>query len=139
MGGSILVFDDDCGFCTWWAEFVAARSDVRLVGFSELDPDLRALLPDEYGDCSHLVTDDAVYSCGASIEEALARTASGSVVRPAVEFLRRVGVYRLAREAGYRWVAANRSALGKLFRQPAPARVERDADGGEGGGGDARR
>jgi predicted DCC family thiol-disulfide oxidoreductase YuxK len=46
IGGSILVFDDDCGFCTWWAEFVAARSDVRLVGFSELDPDLRALLPD---------------------------------------------------------------------------------------------
>jgi hypothetical protein len=55
---------DDCGFCTWWAEFFAAHADVELVGFSEMGDDLRARLPAEYEDCAHLVTDGAVYSCG---------------------------------------------------------------------------
>ena len=57
MSDALLVYDDDCGFCTWWAEFLEARSDVPTIGFSDLDPGLRNTLPDDYDRCAHLVTD----------------------------------------------------------------------------------
>lgn len=122
MAETVFVYDDDCGFCTWWAEFFAERSGARIVGFSELEPDLLARLPDEYEECSHLVTDQTVYSCGASIEEALLRTGIGSVARPAVENLREVGVYRALREWGYRRGSNNRDIWGKLLSKTPPAR-----------------
>jgi len=109
-----LVFDDDCGFCTWWAEFVAERSALRIVGFSELTPTLRERLPAEYEQCSHLVTDDEVYSCGESIEEAFARSDLGEPARPVIDTLRELGTYNTIRERGYRWVAEHRSLLGKV-------------------------
>jgi hypothetical protein len=59
-----VVYDDVCGFCTWCAEFAARHGDVEPVGFSELSADQLARLPDDYEDCAHLLTDDAVYSCG---------------------------------------------------------------------------
>ena len=62
-----FVYDDDCGFCTWWAEFFAEHANLRLVGFSDMDGELLDRLPDEYEDCAHLVTDDELYSCGAAI------------------------------------------------------------------------
>ena len=127
MSDAVLVYDDDCGFCTWWARFFEARADVRLVGFSELDPDLRERLPDRYETCSHLVTEDAIYSCGASIEEALLRSDVGAPLRPAVERLRGVGDYRTLREWGYRLAAGNRSLLGRALSELPPAR-ERDSD-----------
>ncbi len=120
MGQAVLVFDDDCGFCTWWAEFVANRADVRLVGFSDLDPPLRGRLPEDYEDCSHLVTDEAVYSCGASIEEGFART--DYPIRPVVERLRGVDAYRAAREWGYRRAANNRTFWGRFTSKTPPAR-----------------
>ncbi|MFB6091120.1 MAG: DCC1-like thiol-disulfide oxidoreductase family protein [Halobellus sp.] len=117
-----FVYDDDCGFCTWWAELFAARTDLRIVGFAELDPELEGRLPDDYEACSHLVTDETVYSCGAAIEEALLRTDPGSLVRPAVEALRQFEDYRQLRERAYRWGADNRALLGKLVSSPPPAR-----------------
>ncbi len=27
-----LVYDDDCGFCTWWADFIEDRSDLESLG-----------------------------------------------------------------------------------------------------------
>ena len=124
MTGAVLVYDDDCGFCTWWAEWLDARADLRVVGFSDLDPELRACLPDDYADCSHLVTDDAVYSCGASMEEALLRSDLGAPARPAAERLRRVGVYRAAREWGYRRVVDSRSLWGRVLSKPPRGRRE---------------
>jgi predicted DCC family thiol-disulfide oxidoreductase YuxK len=125
MSDAIFVYDDDCGFCTWWAEFMAAKADVQIVGFSELDPALEDRLPEEYETCSHLVTDGSVYSCGASVEETLLRTDLGPVARPVVRRLRRFGSYRDVREWGYRHGAHNRALWGKLLSK-TPA--ERTAD-----------
>ena len=128
MSDAVFVYDDDCGFCTWWAEFVAERSPLRIVGFSELPPTLRERLPDDYEQCSHLVTDETVYSCGASIEEALLRTDLGAVPRPVVERLRSFQAYQRVREWGYRRGANNRSVWGKLVSKTPPARRRRERD-----------
>ena len=128
MTDATLVYDDDCGFCTWWAAFFDERTDLRIVGFSELDPDLRDRLPDDYETCSHLVAGGTVYSCGESVEQALVRTDLGSRARPAVEFIRGVGPYRDVREWGYEQVAHNRALGGRLLSKRPPAR-ERDSKG----------
>ena len=122
MTEAILVYDDDCGFCTWWADFIDERSDIRLVGFSDLDTDLRDRLPENYEECSHLLADGTRYSCGASIEEALARSQVGPDLRPVVDGLRRLDTYEAMREWGYRGVADNRSLWGKLLSKTPPAR-----------------
>ncbi len=126
MTDATLVYDDDCGFCTWWAEYFDDRSDVRVVGFEELTPELRARLPDEYENCSHFVTEDGVYSCGASIEEALVRTDLGENVRPLAEFLRTFEDYERLRERSYRRVADNRSFWGRLLSKTPPSRRSDD-------------
>ncbi|WP_135304647.1 thiol-disulfide oxidoreductase DCC family protein [Haloarcula amylovorans] len=128
MSDATLVYDDDCGFCTWWAEFLESRSTLALVGFSELDENLRARLPEDYESCSHLVTDDRVYSCGASIEAALVRTEMGKPARPVAEFLGQFGEYETLRERGYHWVADNRDTLGKLLSKTPPARRKRPGE-----------
>jgi predicted DCC family thiol-disulfide oxidoreductase YuxK len=126
MTEATLVYDDDCGFCTWWAEFFEDRSDVRVVGFAELTPELREGLPEEYENCSHFVTEDGVYSCGASIEEALVRTDLGENVRPLAEFLRTFEDYERLRERSYRRVADNRSFWGRLLSKTPPSRRSDD-------------
>jgi len=67
------------------------------------------------------VTDDAVYSCGASIEEALTRTDVGGPVDDVVEFLRQFEDYERFRERGYRWVADNRDRWGRYLSKTPPA------------------
>ncbi|RDI69956.1 DCC1-like thiol-disulfide oxidoreductase family protein [Halopelagius longus] len=124
----VFVFDDDCGFCTWWAEAFEGYATVRTVGFSELNPELRERLPDDYRECSHLVTEGTVYSCGASTEEALLRTGPGSFVRPVVERLREFEVYRGLREWGYRQGADNRVFWGKVLSRTPPARTAHETE-----------
>jgi predicted DCC family thiol-disulfide oxidoreductase YuxK len=119
-----LVYDDDCGFCTWWADQFATRTDLRIVGFSQLDDDLRERLPADYEDCAHLVTADAVYSCGAAIEQALLRTEQAGDARPVVDFLRQFDDYEDLRERAYRWAAERRDKLGLLVSKTPPARRE---------------
>jgi hypothetical protein len=121
MAQPVFVYDDDCGFCTWWAEVFDDYADVRIVGFSDLDEDLRDRLPEEYESCSHFVTPEAVQSCGASIEAALLRTAPGQLAIPIVEFLRDYGWYHRAREWAYRRGANNRDRLGRLLSKSPPA------------------
>ena len=108
-----LVYDDDCGFCTRAAEFVARHGSVEIGGFAELSPSLRDRLPPDYRECAHLVTDDAVYSCGESIERALAETE----LLPAalIDVLGTVPGYPALREWGYRRVANNRGTIGRLL------------------------
>lgn len=129
MNETVLVYDDDCGFCTWWAEWFDDRSDVRLVGFTDVWPELRERLPENYEACSHLVTDEAVYSCGASIEQALIRTTAGDAARPAVDFFREFDAYGSLREWGYRRVADNRSFWGQFLSETPPARRAESDDG----------
>lgn len=117
-----LVYDDDCGFCTWWADFIDERSDLEIVGFSELDDELLERLPSDYESCSHLVTDEDVYSCGESIETALTYTDMGKPARPLVSFFRQFEDYERLREQAYRQVADNRSTWGKIMSKTPPAR-----------------
>jgi len=129
MDDATLVYDDDCGFCTWCADAVADRSDVRVVGFSELTGEMRDRLPENYEECSHLVTDDGVHSCGASVERALLRSEVGEDVRPLVEFLRNFDDYARLRERAYRAVADRRSLFGQLLHGEPPAGSGSDTRG----------
>ena len=110
-----LVYDDDCGFCTWWAEFFADHADVALLGFSEMGPAVRERLPENYEECAHLLTDDEVYSCGESIEQAFLNSDICEASRPAVEVFRQCGAYDDLREGSYRWVADNRALWGTFL------------------------
>ncbi|MCU4742274.1 thiol-disulfide oxidoreductase DCC family protein [Natronoglomus mannanivorans] len=121
-----LVYDDDCGFCTWCGEYAADRGEFDLVGFSELTPDQRARLPDDYEECAHLLTQDAVYSCGAAIEETLARI--DSPVTWPVEGFRLVPHRDGIREPLYRLVADNRDLFGKIVRREPPAQAQAEAE-----------
>ncbi|MFB6305033.1 MAG: DCC1-like thiol-disulfide oxidoreductase family protein [Haloferacaceae archaeon] len=122
MTGATLVYDDDCGFCTWWADLFEEHADVRLVGFSELSDDLLERLPDDYEECAHLVTDDEVYSCGECVERTILRSNLARDLRPLVDFLRNFEEYERFRERAYRWVADNRGTLGKFISKTPPAR-----------------
>ena len=134
MTDAILVFDDDCGFCTYWTRFVKERSDLRVVGFSGVDDDLLARLPENHESCAHLLTDDAVYSCGAAMEEAFARSeiARGLDLRGPVEFLRTFEDYNRFRETVYRWVADHRGILGNVTSADSVFR-EGETAGDDGG------
>ena len=107
-----LVYDDDCGMCTRVVEFAASHGEFEVVGFSELASEQRSRLPEAYETCSHLLTDENVYSCGASAEETLARL-DHPVALPARAF-RRLPARRPARERLYRLVADNRARVGRL-------------------------
>lgn len=128
MDDPVLVYDDDCGFCTWWAEFFADHSALRIVGFSELDPAVRERLPSDYETCSHVITESAVYSCGASFEEALLRADFGGRVRPPIEQLRRFDLYADAREWWYRRIAHKRGLWGKLLSSKTRNATETQPD-----------
>lgn len=123
---AVLVYDDDCGFCTYWAEYVAPRANLRLVGFSDLadEPTIRSRLPESYDACSHLLTRTARYSCGASFEEAFLRSEAGRPFRPVVERLRSIGAYETLREWGYRRFAHNRIFWGRLTSKAPPNRTD---------------
>ena len=113
MSRPILVYDDDCGFCTWCAAFADARGNFEIVGFADLDPALRTRLPDDWETCAHLVVDGRIYSCGAAIEEALARLGGGWGL--AMRLFRLVPYRHRIREPLYRWAADRRSWWGKLL------------------------
>lgn len=115
MCDSVLVYDDACGFCTWCASVLCRRADFDVVGFGELEASYLERLPREYEASAHLLTEDAVYSGGASVEEALLRTSRGERFRPVVSRLRDVAAYRWVREGVYRLVAANRAAFGRFL------------------------
>lgn len=124
MTQATLVYDDDCGFCTYWARRVATHAPLTLVGFSDLDTDLESRLPPDWESSAHLLTDDTVYSGGASMEEAVLYTPLGRVLRPPIEWLRRFDRYTNTRERIYEWIADNRSVLGQYMSDTPPARQQ---------------
>ena len=113
-----LVYDDDCGFCTWSAAMALKYGAFEPVGFSELTATERARLPDEYEDCAHLLTDDTVYSCGRAAEAVLAHVES--VPAEPFDFLRGFSDYQRLREDAYRWVADRRDLLGTVVSTDGP-------------------
>ena len=107
-----LVYDDDCGFCTWCARWAVRVAPVEPVGFSELSEEERTSLPDDWEECTHLVVGRTVYSCGEAIEQTLARSNVPTGV--AIGMLRNVPGYEEARERGYRWAAERRGEWGTV-------------------------
>ncbi|MEF8772776.1 thiol-disulfide oxidoreductase DCC family protein [Halodesulfurarchaeum sp.] len=116
-----LVFDDACGFCTWWADLIEAHSQVRTVGFSALTSDQRACLPAQYEQCVHFLTDERVYSCGAAAEAALVRLDFVPALFKRPGPVRRSRAYEWLRKRVYRWVADHRGRLGRIVSRPPPA------------------
>jgi predicted DCC family thiol-disulfide oxidoreductase YuxK len=115
-----LVYDDDCGFCTWCADWAVRNGDFEPVGFSELTPDEQHRLPDDHEDCVHLIADETVYSCGKATEEVLLRT--GKLPTEPFTFLNGFADYEQFREDAYRFVADRRDQLGKIVSADAPVR-----------------
>ncbi|WP_435334517.1 thiol-disulfide oxidoreductase DCC family protein [Haloarchaeobius sp. TZWWS8] len=116
-----LVYDDDCGFCTWSARYAATHGEFETVGFSELTDEQLARLPTDFETCAHLFADGRVYSCGACAEEVLARLDTPAAL-PARVFGRLPERVRgPIREPVYRWVADHRAWWGKLRRAEPPA------------------
>lgn len=111
MAALRLVYDDDCGFCMYMVRWLLRFGTFDPVGFDELTPDQRARLPDEYEQCMHLLTDDAVYSCGQALERCVSRC--GIVGRSVVRTMRLLPCWASVRERGYRFVADRRSIWGR--------------------------
>ena len=107
-----MVYDDDCGFCTWCAGLGVRFGDVEAVGFADLSPDQKARLPENWRDSAHLLTDDAVYSGGAAIQGVLVRMSV--VFAAAFWLLEKVPGYDRLRERLYRWGADRRDWWGKI-------------------------
>ncbi|WP_096390712.1 thiol-disulfide oxidoreductase DCC family protein [Halopenitus persicus] len=107
-----LVYDDDCGFCKWCVRIALRHGEFEPVGFGDLSPDQRARLPAEFESCMHLLTDEAVYSCGEALERVVARFGPGW--RRAMNAARRLPCWRRIRERGYRFVADRRAIWGRV-------------------------
>lgn len=108
-----LVYDDECSFCTWAAKFTARRSNIELVGFSDLSANQQARLPPNYEVCAHLLTEDAVYSCGRAMEEALVQAypALDSIFESAHD----IPYYPMIREAVYHRISNHRGLIGRVL------------------------
>jgi predicted DCC family thiol-disulfide oxidoreductase YuxK len=113
-----LVYDDDCGFCTWCADWAVRNGNFEPVGFSELTDAQHERLPDDWEDCAHLLTDDSVYSCGKATEEVLTRV--GKIPAEPFDFLNGFADYERLREDAYRWVADRRDQLGNVVSADPP-------------------
>ncbi|PSQ13550.1 DUF393 domain-containing protein [Halobacteriales archaeon QS_8_69_73] len=114
MSDEAFVYDDDCGFCMWWADYFADRTALEMVAFSELSDDRLERLPNDYEECSHLLTDEEVFSCGAAIEQALARADVPPGAGDLFGFLRQFEDYERLREELYRAGADRRDVLGQF-------------------------
>lgn len=113
-----LVYDDDCGFCMWCVRWALRLGEFEPVGFSDLSPDQKARLPDDYENCMHLLTDDATYSCGEALAQAAERC--GPVPRTVVRLARKLPRWEAIREKGYRWVADRRAIWGRYASAECP-------------------
>ncbi|RRJ28278.1 DUF393 domain-containing protein [Halocatena pleomorpha] len=114
----MVVYDDDCGFCTWCAEWIVRRGAFDAVGFANLTPQQQSRLPADFTDCAHLLTDTDVYSCGEAVEEALIRAYPG-LQRP-FWVLDHVPGYVGLRERLYDWVGDHRPWFGRIWSAEPP-------------------
>ncbi len=120
MSRDTFVYDEDCGFCTWWADFFGRRTDLEIVGFDKLTGAKLERLPDGYESCSHLLTDDAVHSCGAAIEQSFVRADLPPGAGEFVRFLGQFEDYERLRERLYREFADRRELWGQFVSKDRP-------------------
>lgn len=104
----IIIYDDDCDFCTEIAEDMSKKGNYTLLSFSELDSEHKEILPPNYKDCAHIIDNGVVYSCGDVLKHYATRNYSlGNIVR-------KPGISNII-DFGYNTVARNRSKFGKLY------------------------
>lgn len=120
-----LVYDDTCRFCTWSATYAVRRSDIQPVrlsdvqdGESRLTDEERKRLPDGYEECAQLITEDAVYSCGAATEQSL--VIAGTLPSGLVDFLRNFEDYERVREMVYHLASNNRDIISNVISRDPP-------------------
>lgn len=120
-----LVYDDTCQFCTWSATYVVRRSDIQPVrlsdvqeGESPLTDEERKRLPDGYEECAQLITEDAIYSCGAATEQSL--VIAGTLPSGLVDFLRNFEDYERLREMVYHLASNNRDIISNVISRDPP-------------------
>lgn len=120
-----LVYDDTCHFCTWSAVYAVRRSEIQPVrlsnvqsGESRLSDEERERLPEGYEECAQLITEDAVYSCGAATEQSL--VLAGTLPRGLVDFLRQFEEYETFRERAYHLLSNNRGKIAPLIGRNPP-------------------
>lgn len=100
-----LVYDDDCEFCTEFAEWASDRGPYRLRAFSNLTEGEKEKLPPNYEDCAHVITADGVLSCDETAWHVL------DTIHPhASKLVRAPGVWE-AWNFGYKVIADNRSKV----------------------------
>lgn len=123
---SVLVYDDDCGFCTWCAAWAARLGPFEPIGFANLTPDLIDRLPEGYHRCSHVLTAERVYSSGSSAEQVIVQTF------PSLHWLfvviRLIPGYERLRNRLYWMIANRRSWFGKLLNATAPIETESSSE-----------
>ncbi|UPM42000.1 thiol-disulfide oxidoreductase DCC family protein [Halocatena salina] len=119
----VVVYDDDCGFCTWCTEWIVRHGAFDAVGFANVTPQQRSRLPADFTDCAHLLTDTEVYSCGEAVEEALIH-AYPALQRP-FGVVGRVPGYTDVRERLYDWVADHRAWFGRICSAEPPVESDR--------------
>lgn len=109
----IIVYDDDCEFCTDSVEFLESVSDrgYELVGFSDLDEELETKLPENYEECFHVVSGELVFSCGEGVRYVLS---SGDVNSVRFRMLS-APLLQESVDSGYEFVARNRSMISRFF------------------------
>lgn len=107
-----LIYDDECGFCTWAVAYLIARGDFEPIGFSSLTSDQRDKLPDNYRQCAHVLTDETVLSCGKAMIASAAHldTPIGYIARAIV----RLPGHEYIVETVYRLISTNRHLFGRL-------------------------
>lgn len=119
----VIVYDDDCGFCTWCARWAVRHGSFDAIGFANLTPDQRARLPDDFESCVHLLTNNRVYSCGAATEQILHQTYPK--LHGVFQLLHMMPGYTDRRERLYRWVADHRGQLGTYISTEPPIEKKR--------------
>ena len=116
-----LVYDDSCGFCTWATEFAVRYGPFEPISFSEVTVAQRERLPEEYDECAHVLTDEDVYSCGESVEVALARIFP--VLMIVFPILQLLPGYKAARERLYHTISKHRYSLEIIANSEPPVQV----------------
>lgn len=120
---SVLLYDEDCGFCRWSLDKILAWDRAKRVRPVAIQSDegsklLASIAPDTRLDSWHLLRHDGkLFSAGAAAEPLAGMLPGG---RPlAVVFAAFPGVT----ERAYRFVARHRSGLARLLRVDATCRV----------------
>jgi predicted DCC family thiol-disulfide oxidoreductase YuxK len=119
VAGSVLLYDDDCGFCRVTLALILVWDRSRrlrplALQAPEADRLLGDMSPERRMDSWHLVAPDGrVASAGAAFPPLLGQLPGGAPLG------RLSARFRVASERGYRWVADHRSTLGSLLPESA--------------------